>query len=64
MDDEQSGSADTFSDDGVVIPMYVDYVNLVYRLASTAFIVGMGSLVFQQSSRPDHCIMYCQLDGG
>ena len=45
MDDEQSGSTDTFSDDGVGIPVYVDYVNLVYRLASTAFIIGMGSLV-------------------
>ena len=45
MDDEQSGSTDTFSDDGIVIPMYVDYVNVVYRLASTAFIIGMGSLV-------------------
>ena len=45
MDDEQSGSTDTFSDDGVGIPVYVDYVNLVYRLACTAFIIGMGSLV-------------------
>ena len=45
MDDEQSGSTDTFSDDGVGIPAYVDYVNLVYRLACTAFIIGMGSLV-------------------
>ena len=45
MDDEQSGSTDTFSDDGVGTAVYVDFVNLVYRLASTAFIIGMGSLV-------------------
>ena len=45
MDDEQSGSTDTFSDDGVGIPVYVYYVSLVYRLASTALIVGMGSLI-------------------
>ena len=45
MDDEQSGSTDTFSDDGVGIPEYVDYVNLVFHLASTVFVIGMGSLV-------------------
>ena len=45
MDDEQSGSTDTFSDDGVGIPEYFDYVNLLYRLASTVFVMGMGSLV-------------------
>ena len=46
MDDEQSGSTDTFkADDDVGIPAYVDYVILVFRLACTAFIIGMGSLV-------------------
>ena len=45
MDDEQSGSTDTFSDDGVGIPVYVDYISLAYCLASTTFIIGMGSLV-------------------
>ena len=45
MDDEEAGSTDTFTYDGVGIPKYVDYVILVYRLASTAFIIGMGSLV-------------------
>ena len=45
MDGELSGSTDTFKDDGVVIPEYVDYVILLYRLASTVFVVGMGSLI-------------------
>ena len=45
MDDEQSGSTDTFSDDGAGIPEYVDYVSLLYHLVSTAFAIGMGSLV-------------------
>ena len=44
MDDEQPGLTDTFSEDGVDIPECVDYVNLLYRLASTVFIIGMGSL--------------------
>ena len=39
------GSTDTFKDDGVDIPEYVDYVSLLYRLASTVFVVGMGSLI-------------------
>ena len=45
MDGELSGSTDTFKDDGVDIPEYVDYVSLLYRLASTVFVVGMGSLI-------------------
>ena len=45
MDDELSGSTDTFKDDGVGIPEYVDYVILLYRLASIVFVVGMGSLI-------------------
>ena len=47
MDDEQSGSTDTFmiSDDGAGILKYVDYVTLVFRLAGTLFTIGMGSLV-------------------
>ena len=45
MDGEQSGSTDTFSDDGVDIPAYVDYVSLLYRLASTVFIISMGGMV-------------------
>ena len=40
-----SGSTDTFKDDGVDIAEYVDYVSLLYRLASTVFVVGMGSLI-------------------
>ena len=43
MDDEWSGSTDAFSDDGVGIPEYVNYVILLCRIASTAFIVSMGS---------------------
>ena len=45
MDGEQSRSNDTFNDDGVAIPEYVDYVSLLYRLASTTLTIGMGSLV-------------------
>ena len=45
MEDEQSGSVGTFSDDGMDIPEYVDYISLLYRLACTTFIIGMGSLV-------------------
>ena len=45
MEDEQSGSTDNFSDVNAGIPAFVDYVILVYRLASVAFIVFMGSLV-------------------
>ena len=45
MEDEQSGSTDTFRADDVDIPAYVDYIILVCRLASTAFIIFMGSLV-------------------
>ena len=45
MDDKLSGSTDTFKDDGVDIPEYVDYFSLLYRLASTVFVVGMGSLI-------------------
>ena len=45
MDGEWSGSTDTFKDDGVDIPEYVDYVSLLYRLASTVFVVAMGSLI-------------------
>ena len=39
------GSTDTFKEDGAGIPEYVDYVSLLYRLASTVFVVGMGSLI-------------------
>ena len=45
MEDEQSGSANTFRADDVDIPAYVDYLILVCRLAITAFIIFMGSLV-------------------
>ena len=45
MDDELSGSTDTFKDDGVDIPEYVDYVIVLYHLASTVFVVGLGSLI-------------------
>ena len=45
MDDKEAGSTDSFSYDGVDIPKYVDYIILVYHLASTAFTIGMGSLV-------------------
>ena len=47
MDDEQSGSTGNFSEDinGVAIPVYVDYVSLLYRLACSTFIIGMSSLV-------------------
>ena len=45
MDGELSGSTGTFKDDGVDIPEYVDYVSLLYRLASTVFVVAMGSLI-------------------
>ena len=46
MEDEQSGqSVGTFTDDGMDIPEFVDYINLLYRLACTTFIIGMGSLV-------------------
>ena len=45
MEDEQSGSVGTFSDDSMDIPEYVDYISLLYRLACTIFIIGMGSLV-------------------
>ena len=45
MEDEQSGSTDTFRADDVGIPAYVDYLVLVYRLVGTAFIIFMGSLV-------------------
>ena len=45
MEDEQSGSTDTFRADDVDIPAYVDYLILVCRLAITAFIIFMGSLV-------------------
>ena len=45
MDDERSGSTDTFKADRVDIPEYVDYVILLCRLAITVFVVSMGSLV-------------------
>ena len=45
MGDEQSGSTDIFKDDGVDIPEYFNYFSLLYRLASTVFVVGMGSLI-------------------
>ena len=45
MEDEQSGSVGIFSDDGMDIPEYVNYISLLYRLACTTFIIGMGSLV-------------------
>ena len=45
MDDERSGSIDTFNDDGMDIPEYVDYISLLYRFACTIFIIGMGSLI-------------------
>ena len=45
MDDERAGSTDTFKDDRVDIPEYVDYFILLCRLAITVFVVSMGSLV-------------------
>ena len=45
MGEERSGSTNTFSDDGVGIPEYVDYLSLVYRLVCTTFIIGTGILV-------------------
>ena len=47
MEHEQSGSTDTLraNGDDVDIPVYVDYVILLCRLASTTFIIFMGSLV-------------------
>ena len=45
MDNEQSGSTDTFRADDVGILAYVDYLILMYRHASTAFIIFMGNLV-------------------
>ena len=44
-DDEQSGFADTFGADTLGIPVYITYVVLIFRLASTVCIIGMGSLV-------------------
>ena len=46
MDFEESASTDTLSADSLDIPGYLTYVFvLLYRLASTVFIIGMGSLV-------------------
>ena len=45
MDGELSGSTDTFKDKGAGILEYVVYFNLFCRLASTVFVVGMGSLI-------------------
>ena len=46
MVDEQSGSTDdTLIADSLEIPGYLTCVVLVYRLASTVFVIGMGSLV-------------------
>ena len=75
MDDEEAGSTDTFSNDGVSIPKCVDYMlsvyclALVYRLTSTTFIIGMGSLVISTilKTRSLHNVhnsyLDCQLDG-
>ena len=43
MEDEQSGSTDIFSSD-TGTPEYVTYAVLVYQLASTTFMISMGSL--------------------
>ena len=41
MEDEQSGrSVGTFTDDGMDIPEYVDYISLLYHLVCTTFIIG------------------------
>ena len=45
MDDKQSGSGDTLNTDDMDIPGYLTYVVLVYRLASTVFVIGMGGLI-------------------
>ena len=49
MDDEQSGSTDTLGNNSLSITdlrtMYVAYAVLLYRLACTAFIIGMGGLI-------------------
>ena len=45
MDYEESGSTDTLNADSLDIPGYLTYVVLLYRLASTVFMIGMGSLV-------------------
>ena len=45
MDDEQPGSTNAFGDDGLGIPDYINYVILLCHIASTVFIVSMGSLV-------------------
>ena len=45
MDYEESGSTDTLSTDSLDIPGYLTYVVLLYRLASTVFMIGMGSLI-------------------
>ena len=43
--DEQSGSTDTLAADSVDIPGYLSYWVLVYRLACTAFVIGMGGWI-------------------
>ena len=45
MDDEQSGSTDVLSADSLEIPGYLTYVVILYRLASTVLVIGMGSLI-------------------
>ena len=45
MDKEQSGSTDTQRIDGLEILDYVTYAIIAYRLASTVFVIGMGSLI-------------------
>ena len=45
MEDEQSGSTDKPTTDSLGISEYVSYVFLVYRLASTMFVIGMATLV-------------------
>ena len=66
MDDEQSGSTDTFSDDGIGIPEYVNYVNLLYHLPvlpSTVFTIGMDSLIISTilNTRSFHNILIVNL---
>jgi len=54
--DEQSGSTDTLAADSVDIPGYLSYWVLVYRLACTAFVIGMGGWIITTivKNRPLH----------
>ena len=63
MGDEQSGSTDTFSDDGIGIPEYVDYVNLLYRLPSSVCTIDMDSVIISTilNTRSFHNILIVNL---